>query len=149
MKIAIVGRPKVGKTTLAKKLAKELGLIIHHTDDSIKDVPFANSAHYWIDKLKGLDSYIVEGVQVARMLRSGAKDGSWKPDKLFIVDATHETAKKHRGLASLCNNAVSEWCKNHPDIRVEKIINEIEPEAPKQAARQSYMSEARKQVDGE
>jgi adenylate kinase family enzyme len=140
-KIAIVGRPKVGKTTLAKKLARELGINIHHTDDSIGEIDFKDADKYWINRLQEQENYIVEGVQVARMLRSGARDKSWTPDKVYIVDATHSTEPKHRGLAALCNDPVEKWCEDHPDIEVERIINDFE------LPRESFMSEARKQVD--
>jgi hypothetical protein len=141
-KIAVVGRPRTGKTTLAKKLSEDLGLALHHTDDSINKIPFKDTDRHWINKLSGEESYIVEGVQVSRMLRSGGKDGSWKPDKLIVVEASHPVRKEHKGLASLCKSAVDQWCESNPDVEVERVYNDFE------LPRQGYMSEARKKLNG-
>jgi len=137
-KIAIVGRPKVGKTTLAKKMAKELDLNLIHTDDIIGDVSFIDADKHMIEKVRDQESYIVEGVQVSRMLRRGEKEGSWKPDKLIIVDATHKVKPKHKGLASLCKDPVDVWCAANPDVEVERVTNDF------QLPRESFMSEARR-----
>lgn len=140
-KIAIVGRPKVGKTTLANKLAKELDIALFHTDDSIGKVSFTDAHNHWIEQLRDKESYIVEGVQVSRMLRKGHSEGSWKPDKLIIVDASHPVKSKHRGLASLCKDPVEQWCEANPDVEVERVRNDFE------LPREGYMSAARRKVD--
>lgn len=125
-KIAIVGAPRAGKTTLAKKLAKELGIPLIHTDDLIGKVSFKDADKELLNQVKDLDSYIVEGVQVSRMLRTSNKDKSWKPDKLYIVESNLPTEKRHRGLASLCGDPVKQWVQDNPDVPCEVIKNNIE-----------------------
>lgn len=124
-KIAIVGRPKAGKTTFAKKLAAELGIPLIHTDDLIGQVAFSEADKELLKQVKDLDAYIVEGVQVARMLRTANKDKSWKPDKLFVIENTGEVERHHRGLASLCGDPVQEWIAQNPDVEVETIKNDF------------------------
>lgn len=109
MIVAILGRPGVGKTTFANSIAEELGLWVVHTDDYIGDVSFEDTPLKIIADLRDMRSYIVEGVQVARMLRYGQRHGIWRPDKLYVIDANIEVKTRHKGMASLCESALAEW----------------------------------------
>lgn len=108
--IAITGRPRVGKTTLGKRLSEYKNGALVHTDDYIKDFSFEDAAKGLIDVCSKIDGpYIVEGVQVARMLRTGAREGIWQPDLVIVVDSSNELEKKHGSLAALVSKALSEW----------------------------------------
>lgn len=83
-RIAIVGGPKVGKTTLAK-LATDRP--VHHNDDG-KHIPWEDQPAYWKAAVTGQDSFVLEGVQAARALRKGLE-----------VDAVIELTKPHVELS--------------------------------------------------
>lgn len=67
-KIGITGGPGCGKTTLAKKCKD--GREIIHTDDYI-DLPWKEVPYKVMEDLEPLDKFIVEGVQVPRVMRKG------------------------------------------------------------------------------
>lgn len=84
MRVAILGGPRVGKTTFATKLAKKHGLLLHstgkrspdslvHTDSCI-GVGWDNVPAHLISKLSAQESFILEGTQAARVLRRWFKD---------------------------------------------------------------------------
>jgi adenylate kinase family enzyme len=118
-KIAIVGRPGVGKTTFANKLAIETGIPVLHTDDFIKHTKFEDVPKTVLRILERMDKYIVEGVQVARMLRE------WSPEAIYIIEANTPVEARHKGLASLCHRRVEEYLQENPKIGASRIYNKI------------------------
>jgi adenylate kinase family enzyme len=121
-KIAIAGRCRVGKTTLAEKLAEKTGLELIRTDDYIDNVSFDANPMFVIDKLKDMkhQGYIVEGVQVARMLRKGLRLDIWQPDTVIIVEnPLSPIQRRHAGIATMNRRALDEWLdKKSNDVRV-------------------------------
>ena len=78
----LTGSPGSGKTTYADSLpATE----VFHTDDFMHIGEFKEFPERMIDLLKGEAEYIVEGVQVARMLRTGHRQGTWIPDHVVMM----------------------------------------------------------------
>ncbi len=68
-RILILGPPRVGKTTLAGKLAVEHGIVPLHTDDLIGKRSWSEASdevRLWLEQ-RG--PFIVEGVAVVRALR--------------------------------------------------------------------------------
>lgn len=121
-KIAIIGRPGVGKTYLANKLAKDQNLKNISTDDYIGSVPFEDVPTKIMTDLETVDQdYVVEGVQVARMIKKG-----FKPDKIYIVEANTRLEPKHKALAKINRNAIEALELNPLEgVEVEHIQNDI------------------------
>lgn len=102
--VAICGLPNSGKTTLARKLG---GAIIH-TDDYINEYSFKDLPVKLIEHLNETYSgnIIVEGVQVARMLRTGHREGIWAPDTIIWVNGGDEANR----ISNTVNAAFNDWC---------------------------------------
>ena len=101
--IAITGLPGAGKTTLARKLG---GAIIH-TDDYMNEYSFKDLPTMLIKLLNETYSgnIIVEGVQVARMLRTGHREGIWTPDTvIWIADGDFDNK-----MAPTIERAFNDW----------------------------------------
>jgi len=133
-KIAIVGRVGVGKTHLAGELMAEYKHDIIHTDDYIEKSDFKDAPNYVIDVCNKWikKKYIVEGVQVSRMLRTGLRDDSWQPDVVLFVECRGlEVEKSHKSLASLTRNAMADWIEenqkqDHPAILIDVTTEAFE-----------------------
>lgn len=88
-RILIAGGPKTGKTTLAARLAKELGVTPRCTDE-VMGMGWSESsaeAAKWLDAPK----YVIEGVACARALRKSlAANPDGKPcDVLYMLTTPH------------------------------------------------------------
>lgn len=68
--IAIAGAPGTGKTYLAKSLSELLHIPIAHTDDHMQ-LPWSEQPEAVLHALRGQDRFIVEGLQVPRIIRKG------------------------------------------------------------------------------
>lgn len=116
-RIAIIGWPGTGKTTLAQKLSEELGIPYRSTDDVINLGWGADSLEVasWLDE----SSWIIEGVALPRALRK------WRelhPDEKAPVDKVIRLKKVHRALPP---GAIS------MGKGVDTVINEIQNWLPK------------------
>jgi hypothetical protein len=118
-KIAIVGRPRVGKSTLAERIALDRPIIA--TDDFIGSVPFGAIPEAVLGAVRARERYIMEGVQTCRLLAHY----SFRPDLVIIVDADIPVDPKHAGLATLNKNKINEWKARQDRCRYVIINNKL------------------------
>jgi len=87
-RIAIVGGPRTGKTTLAAKLSRDTGLPLIASDD-YKDLGWSEASQHVADLLAKNEPAIVEGVAVPRALRKmlAARPEERPIDKLIVLEA--------------------------------------------------------------
>jgi SPP1 gp7 family putative phage head morphogenesis protein len=89
-RIAIVGAPRAGKTTLALELGKQLGMSVQSSDDLIP-LGWSEASSELADRIAAADSGIFEGVAVIRALRKLLERSRDKPvDHLLVLHMPHE-----------------------------------------------------------
>lgn len=89
-RIAIVGAPRTGKTTLAGELGARLGLPVQSSDDLIT-LGWSEASDELAERIAAADSGIFEGVAVIRALRKLLKQSPDKPvDHLLILHVPQE-----------------------------------------------------------
>ncbi len=111
--VAVAGRPMTGKTTLANKLAADLSVPCVHTDDYIGATSFDGLGDAALSDVSKHDQFIVEGVMVARMLKSG-----FAPADVVIMQSYAPISGRHRGLASMSANAINSWLDASPQSNI-------------------------------
>jgi len=102
MRILIIGWPKTGKTTLAKKMAAELNLEHRCTDPQklcdpgVTGIPdsldWSGGSAYVVEKLFGRPNSIIEGVAIPRALRKWKESNPNKPlpfDRIIHLKTVH------------------------------------------------------------
>ena len=101
---AITGLPGSGKTTYSNTLEG----VIFHTDDYIDQCSFKDFPHFMMSFIEDIDvPYTIEGVQVARMLRTGHREGIWTPDKVILMKGGNHKNK----IASTVTKSFMDWVK--------------------------------------
>ena len=106
MRIAIIGAPRAGKTTLAHELARTTGWPILHADQMIP-LGWSQASDLLADVLGANDDLIVEGVAVVRALRKALVARTRAPVERCIVlerarvPLTHGQRAMARGCASI------------------------------------------------
>ena len=123
-KILIIGYPNSGKTTLFLKLSKidtNSDRYYYHTDD-YKKYEYKEQLYILMDELKGVENWIVEGIQGYRLLRKYAEleDPEYRPDLIIICESETRTPDpKHdrmcKGLDKIWED-YNDLEKNLPDI---------------------------------
>ncbi len=103
MRIAIIGVPRSGKTTLATRLAERLGYPLVHSDDQI-GVGWGNQKAFTLEAIAMHgENVIAEGVTVARILNQ------WKPDWVIRCWRDGLASPRHAAIASRIKRATEEW----------------------------------------
>lgn len=102
MRIAIIGGPRTGKTTLGKKLAEVTGLPYRSTDETLGMFDHLPEKERWsaasaeVSKWLNGSSWIIEGVALPRALRKwrDRNDGESAPvDKIIYLQKPFEELK--------------------------------------------------------
>jgi broad-specificity NMP kinase len=106
VRIAVIGPPRAGKTTLAEAMSAELGVRVLHTDDLIDKLEWsAASEHVASVWFAEPDPWIIEGVAVVRALRKWlAANAHGKPcDKIIALSKSWVSlTNRQAGMASGC-----------------------------------------------
>ena len=110
-KILIIGYPKTGKTTLSAKIAAENpGCALVHTDSYIS-LPYREQLYALMDDLRGMKTWVVEGIQGYRLLRKIAerRDEDLRPSRIIIcqrADLPEKYLKQAKGLRKVWEDYV-------------------------------------------
>lgn len=105
MRLAVTGRPRVGKTTFAKTLSERTGLPVVHADDFVDmGLPWEELPEYAIKCLPA--DCIVEGVLVARML---GREGFDPAVVYYCRNGDVPLLPEHVSLARLVKRKCMEW----------------------------------------
>jgi hypothetical protein len=84
--VAICGPSRAGKTTFAEELSKYTGQPILEAD-AFRDLPWKEIPEKIISLIQ--PNMILEGCQVARVLRTGAKDNSYTPEIVIFLNTAY------------------------------------------------------------
>lgn len=112
-RIAVTGPPGSGKTTLTEDVDDDRPVI--HTDDW-KHIPWSYQPHKILKALEGLDSFVVEGIAVPRLLKRDLKIDLLiilQEPRVVITDAQEK----------LWNNMVptlSMWLQRSGHVQIER-----------------------------
>lgn len=122
MRIAIVGSPRAGKTTLAYQLSVELKLPIFHTDDLI-DLGWSAASESIAQQLAAAtDPCIFEGVAVVRGLRKALLLAPTSPvDRCLVLERpriplTRGQEVMRRGCATVLANIEAELVRRGVEL---------------------------------
>ena len=95
MRIAIIGWPRTGKTTLGLKMADELGLPYRSTDETLAmNLDWSAASEHvstWLDE----PEWVIEGVALPRALRKWRERNNTEPpvDRIIYLRTPHEELK--------------------------------------------------------
>lgn len=96
----VIGMPRTGKTTLAKKLAAETGAALLHTDDYI-DRPWAQIPQAILTAARKVDgNLIIEGCAAVRLLKRGMR-----PDRVVFCRGKAEHDTKYKSMRWILGRA--------------------------------------------
>lgn len=112
-RVGVTGGPKVGKTTICMGVDDR---VVVNTD-ATKDMPWEDQPHEIIRMLKGLDRYLIEGVQVPRALRKGLE-----LDALLVLSKPHEErTPRQEGMAKGVETVLADWERGNKDGKTKVV----------------------------
>lgn len=107
-RIAIAGGPLTGKTSLAAEVTDRP---VFHTDEYM-DLPWSDQPLKWLDRLRDLPSFVLEGVQVPRTLRKGLV-----VDAVIWLDTPKEILTPGQArMAKAVATVYREWKATHSEV---------------------------------
>jgi len=112
-RIVILGGPRSGKTTLGRLVSEAAGHRLLSTDADQHNLTWDELPTEYLRKLQALDrqkeSYVLEGIQAARVLREGGMGSVWWPDLAIWLEPEFPPPKEHRAMLQMCRNAWADW----------------------------------------
>lgn len=115
-RIAIVGGPRTGKSTLAG-LVEDRPVI---RTDNFRHIEWSQVPAAIIERCKGLERFIIEGVQAARALRSGLVVDA----VIYLDSAACERTDNHRNMAKGIESIFREWRDRN------RLVHVVSPDLP-------------------
>ena len=105
--VAICGLPESGKTTFSCAMGSDH---VIHTDDymdewSFEELPVKLIEHLTETYKDYSGTVVVEGIQVARMLRTGFRESIWSPSVVIWLTGGSTTSR----VSSVTEKAFQDW----------------------------------------
>lgn len=116
-RILIAGGPRTGKTTLAAKLSKQLGIPVKHTDDLIGIVDWSGASLKVAGWMSMRGPWIIEGVAAGRAIRKFmAAYPSTKPaDRILWSNTAH--VPRDYGQEAMAKGCETVWSEVLPALK--------------------------------
>jgi adenylate kinase family enzyme len=127
VRIAIIGSPRAGKTTLAEQLGRTLGCAILHTDD-LAPLGWSAASAEVARVLHSAGDIIIEGVAAVRGLRKALAACSCRPcERCIILEQPRLPLSSHQlAMARGCITILREI---EPELRQRNVLLErLRPE---------------------
>ncbi len=122
-KILIIGGPRCGKTTLGRKLSRELGIPIDHFDNYINKYEWSEMSEKISDWLSEPGPWIKEGVAGTRGLRKWLRKNAREPDfEILILNSPHVKLtpgqdRMHKNHSKILQECLDELAKRKKEAR--------------------------------
>ncbi len=122
MKLVICGGPRVGKTTLASRIGRDLGCTPRSTDALIGKTVWGDDSHE-VGTWFGSDAFIIEGVTTARALRKWMAANPGKPcDKVVFLGAP--VVEQTPGQQRMAKGVTTVFTEILPELEARGVVVE-------------------------
>lgn len=118
----IAGGPRVGKTTLAAALAREVGVVSRHTDDLVGAVAYAEAHKRVAEWISPLGPWVIEGVTVVRALRLWLRDNPTGIPAERVFWSTAAKVDRTTGQARMAKGIATVWGQIEPELLARGVV---------------------------
>lgn len=108
MRVAIIGGPRTGKTTLAKEMHRDTGWVLRQTDDLVS-LGWSEASQYAADHYFRGSELIVEGVAVPRALRKWLEANPQGAPVDRVVTLWEEKVPRTKGQETMAKGVETVW----------------------------------------
>lgn len=121
MRIIVAGGPRTGKTTLADRLGRDLGMPVRHTDDLIDSHSWSEASEAVSGWCSDQGPWVIEGVAAARALRKWLVANEGAPcDVVKLLFGPYETLT--RGQETMAKGCLTVWNEIEPELRSRGVV---------------------------
>jgi hypothetical protein len=115
-RVAIVGAPRCGKSTLARRMAFRLGLEAWHTDDLCGVLEWSEASDEVARWMAHPAPWLVEGVAVARALRKCLRAAPDEKPVDHVIYLTEAVAPQTQGQIAMGKGIATVWKAIEPAL---------------------------------